>query len=112
MTLGPPYANIIGVLTSECGVYLQGVYEIIDLTCMQIAEVTIEDWPLLDCQEYIMDLEISAAKVMAMAALEQIKCGKTERRREQSWNLRPRNRERALELRRRHLELQLGPAAT
>ncbi len=49
------------------GVYLQEAYEIIDM--MHHAEVIIiKDWPLLDCKEYVVDLEMSVAK--AAAALE------------------------------------------
>jgi hypothetical protein len=50
---------------AECSTYVQWPYEIID---MIHSAVTTEDWSLVDCQEYLVDSEMSVMK--AVAALE------------------------------------------
>jgi hypothetical protein len=50
---------------AECSAYIQWAYEIID---MIHSAVTIADWSLVDCQEYIVELEMSVTK--AVDALE------------------------------------------
>jgi hypothetical protein len=35
---------------------------LVKITDMMHAEITMEDWSLLDCQEYLVDLEISCNK--------------------------------------------------
>jgi hypothetical protein len=41
---------------------MQGAYEIIN---MINAKVLVENWPLLDCQEYILDLEMNVSRSVA-----------------------------------------------
>jgi hypothetical protein len=50
---------------AECSAYVQWACEIID---MIHSAVTVADWSLVDCQEYLVDLEMSMTK--AVAALE------------------------------------------
>jgi hypothetical protein len=40
---------------------MQGAYDIIN---MINAQVLVENWPLLDCQEYILDLEMNVSRAV------------------------------------------------
>ncbi len=51
-----------------------------------------EDWPLFDRQEYIVDLEMNVTRIVA-ALVVASGCGKTEKKHWQSWNPRPTNPE-------------------
>ena len=42
--------------------FLQGAYEIIN---MINAKIAVKNWPLLDCQEYILDLEMNVSRAVA-----------------------------------------------
>ncbi len=50
---------------AECSTYVQWAYKVID---MIHSAVTTEEWSLIDCQEYLVELEMSVTK--AVAALE------------------------------------------
>ncbi len=78
---------------------MQWAYENID---MIHSAVTIEDWSLVDCQEYLVDLEMSVTK--AVAALE---VAVWERESQALYA-----RELAMNLRHKHLERPSQPAAT
>jgi hypothetical protein len=58
---------------AECGAYIQWVYEVIDMIYSAISPV---NWSLVDCQEYIVDLEMSVTKAVAeleVAAQDQLR---------------------------------------
>jgi hypothetical protein len=43
-------------------VFIQGAYEILNIIN---AKVPVKNWPLLDCQEYILDLEMNVSRAVA-----------------------------------------------
>ena len=96
---------------AECSTYVQWAYEIID---MIHSAVTIEDWSLIDCQEYLMDLEMSVTK--AVAVLEVAGLGLLrEDQVEALWERESQAlyaRELAMNLRHKRLESPSQPAAT
>ena len=42
--------------------FMQGAYEILNIIN---AKVLVENWPLLDCHEYILDLEMNVSRTVA-----------------------------------------------
>jgi hypothetical protein len=46
---------------SECSAHVQWAYELID---MIHPTITTEDWTLLDCQEYLVHLEMSLTRAV------------------------------------------------
>jgi hypothetical protein len=46
---------------AECGVFMQGASENIN---MINAKVMVENCPILDCQEYIVDLETNVSRAV------------------------------------------------
>jgi hypothetical protein len=90
---------------------VQWAYEIID---MIHPAVTMEDWSLVDCQEYLVDLEMSVAK--AVAALEVAGLGQLREDQVRAlWDLESQAstaRELAMNLRQKHLKGPSQPEAT
>jgi hypothetical protein len=48
---------------AECGVFMQVACETIN---MINAKVMVENWPLLDSQEYILDLEMNVSRAVVI----------------------------------------------
>jgi hypothetical protein len=88
---------------SECSAQVQWAYELID---MIHPAITTEDWTLMDCQEYLVDLEMSV--VGAVAALEVAGPGQLrDKQMKTGWELEPQAstaRKLATDLRMKHLE--------
>jgi hypothetical protein len=96
---------------AECSMYMQWAYKVIDM--IQLA-VTATDWSLVDCQEYIVDLEMSVTKAVAaleVASPDQLRVDQAEtiQKLESQATI---ARGLALDLRQKYLECQLNPAAT
>jgi hypothetical protein len=88
---------------SECTAHVQWAYELID---MIHPTITTEDWTLLDCQEYLVDLEMSLTRAVTtlwVAGPGQLSDEQMKNR----WELEPKAstaRKLATDLRMKHLE--------